>query len=119
MRHFKNSGKIYSQVYDKMCMNPECPRRKPDYKPGQGEKINSKCGSVHCKDSTCHLVACRGEDYCFDHYPRTRQLMNKAPTFRVCIYDDDHLRHENPFRHFMQHVDRREGPNRKPFPFVN
>ena len=40
VRRFKNSGKIYTQVYDKMCMNPECPRRKPDYKPREGEKIN-------------------------------------------------------------------------------
>ncbi len=97
VRRFKNSGKIYTQVYDKMCMNPECPRRKPDYKPREGEKINSTCGSVHCKDSTCRLVACRGEDYCFDHHPRSAVLMKQAPNFRVVIYDDAHLRHADPF----------------------
>ena len=119
MRRFKNSGKIYTQVYDKMCMNPECPRRNPDYKPREGEKINSTCGSVHCKDSTCRLVACQGEDYCFDHHPRSARLMKQAPNFRVVIYDDVHLRHEDPFMHFMEHVGRRGDRERRPFPFVN
>ncbi len=117
LRRFQNSGRIYTTVYDKFCMNPECPRRKPDYKPREGEKVDSKCGSVHCKDQTCRLVGCRGEDYCFDHHPRSKELMKRSPTFRVQIYDDAHLRHENPFTHFMQHVDRRDG-SRRPFPFV-
>jgi hypothetical protein len=37
----------------------------------------------------------------------------------VQIYDDNHLRHENPFLHFMEHVDRRDHRERRPFPFVN
>ena len=119
LRRFKNSGRIYSTVYDKFCMNPECPRRKPDYKPREGEKVDSKCGSVHCKDQTCRLVGTRWEDYCFDHHPRSKALMKKEPTFRVQIYDDNHLRHENPFLHFMEHVDRRDRRERRPFPFVN
>jgi hypothetical protein len=115
VRCFRNSGKIYTQAYYKLCTNPECHRRNPDYKPKEGEKTNSKCGSVHCKDSTCRLVACRGEDYCFDHHPRSAQLMTN---FRVQIYDDAYLRPENPFMHFMKHVDQRDGRTRRPFPFV-
>jgi hypothetical protein len=30
VRRFQNSGRIYTQVYDKFCMNPECPRRQPE-----------------------------------------------------------------------------------------
>jgi hypothetical protein len=64
------------------------------------------------------LVGCRGEDYCFDHHPRSARLMTKAPTFRVVIYDDNHLRHVDPFAHFMEHRDRYEDRGRRPFPFV-
>ena len=116
--YFQNSGKIYTQVDDKLCVNSECPTRQPDYKPREGEKINSKSGSVHCKDLTFCLVKCRGKDYCFDHHPRSAQLMNKSPNFCVQIYDDAHLRHQNLFMHFMKHVDQRDGCTRRPSPFV-
>jgi hypothetical protein len=118
VRRFRNAGKIYTTVYDEMCMNTECPRRKSDYTPKEGEKVDSHCGSVHCNNLTCRLVACRGEDYCFEHHPRSQQLLKKAPVFRVRIYNDADLRHVDRFSHFMKHVDQRDGRTRRPFPFV-
>jgi len=84
-------------------MNPERPRRQPDYAPVQGEQVDSKCNSTHCTSKTCHLVAYHWEDYCRDHHPRSKKLMKKEPVFRVWIYDDADLRHADQFFSLMQH----------------
>ena len=103
VRCFCNASQFYSQVYDYLCMNPERPRRQPDYAPVQGEQVDSKCNSTHCTSKTCHLVACHWEDYCRDHHPRSKKLMKKEPVFRVWIYDDADLRHADQFFSFMKH----------------
>jgi len=73
VHRFRNAGKINMQVYGEMCMNQECPKRQPNYTPREGEKVDRNCGSVHCYNSTWHLVKCHGENYSFDHHPWSRQ----------------------------------------------
>ena len=103
VRCFCNASQFYSQVYDYLCMNPECPMRQPDYAPVQGEQVDSKCDSTHYTSKTCRLVACRWEDYCRDHHLRSKKLMKKGPVVRVWIYDDADLRHADQFFSFMKH----------------
>ena len=117
VRCFCNASQFYSQVYDYLCMNPECPRRQPDYALVQGEQVDSKCNSTHCTSKTCCLVTCCWEDYCRDHHPRSKKLMKKAPVFRVWIYHDADLRHADPFLYFMKHR-KNTGRENRAFPFV-
>jgi hypothetical protein len=116
VRRFRNAGRNYILVYDRLCMNPHCVRRNPNYRPLESERIDGKCNSGFCTERTCRLVACRGEDFCQDHFPAYEHLMRRPPVFRVRIYDDADFRDQDPFGHFMEHVgrDRRE---RRPFPF--
>jgi len=103
VHRFRNAGKINMQVYGEMCMNQECPKRQPNYTPREGEKINRNCGSVHCYNSTWHLVKCRGKNYSFDHHPRSRQPFFKFYFF--FLVDD--------FLQFNEREREREGRERE------
>jgi hypothetical protein len=94
-RYF-DAGENYTLVYDLMCLNPECPRRQPDYTPKRAERIFDKCDNIHCTKATCRLEICPNEELCRDHAAWAPEgLTQTAPAFRVPIYDVDGIRDFN------------------------